>query len=225
MRPRRVAPFFALIITACFPTITHGPRVENGFVFGMTAATTSGDEHVEGDEGGIRLREGTLGAFVGQGWAASDRRKPSAYFGLVVPAFIPYAQADLYVQVPQAWTGPLAAGVGGTGSIEGGSLYSQIGFQPERGLGWQAMAGYGVRTSTSRDQSTSPAWVGNIGLSFASGHFRGLLFVQGADGRAPGNCFTEPATQIRRCETGPHARAMSLGVSLGRHRQSVGSPP
>ena len=222
---RRFAPYCAPLITACFPTITHGPRVENGFVFGVTAATTSGDTHTEGDEGGVALREGTFGAFLGQGWASTNPRKPSAYFGLVVPAFVPYAQVDLYVQAPQAWTGPLAAGLGGTGSIEGGSLYSQVGFQPERGIGWQAMAGYGVRTSTATDQSTSPAWVGNLGLSLASGHFRGLLFVQGADGRAPGNCFTDPSTQIRRCETGPHGRAVSIGVSLGRHQRSVGPPP
>lgn len=143
---------------------------------------------------------------------------------MVVPAFVPYAQADLYVQAPQAWTGPLAAGVGGTGSIEGGSLYGQAGFQPDRGIGWQVMAGYGVRTSTSSEQSASPAWVANVGLSLASGHFRGLFFVQGADGRAPGNCFTDPATLTRRCETGPHGRALSLGISLGRHQRSVGPP-
>jgi hypothetical protein len=221
---RRLAPVCAVVVTACFPTITHGPRVEDGFVFGVTAATTSGDTHVEGDAG-VALREGTLGAFIGQGWASTDRRQPSAYFGLVVPVFVPFAQADLYVQAPQAWTGPLAAGVGATGSIEGGSLYGQLGFQPERGIGWQAMGGYGVRASTSRDQSTSPAWVGNVGLSFASGHFRGLLFVQGADGRAPGNCFTEPVTQARQCDTGPHGRSVSIGVSLGRHQRSVGAPP
>lgn len=194
-------------------------------MFGVTAASTTGDTHVEGDEGGVALREGTFGPFIGQGWAASDSHKPSAYFGLVVPVFVPYAQVDVYVQAPQAWTGVLAGGVGGTGSIEGGSLYGQFGYQPERGIGWQAMAGYGVRASISSEQSSSPAWVGNVGLSLASGHFRGLLFVQGADGRAPGNCFTNPATQSRQCETGPHARAVSIGVSLGRHRRNVGPPP
>ena len=222
---RRLAPLCVPFITACFPTITHGPRVESGLVFGLTAATTSGDTHTEGDEGGVALREGTLGPFLGQGWASTDPHKPSTYLGLVVPLFVPYAQLDLYMQAPQAWTGQLAAGLGATGSIEGGSLYTQFGFQPERGIGWQAMAGYGIRTSTSTDQSTSPAWVGNVGLSLASGHFRGLLFVQGADGRAPGYCLTEPATQVRRCDTGPRARAVSIGVSLGRHQHSVGPPP
>ena len=224
MRARRFASIGLLFVTACFPTITHGPRVEKGLAFGLTAATTSGDTHTEGDDG-VALREGTFGAFIGHGWESTNRRKPSAYFGVVVPVFVPYAQADLYLQFPQAWTGTLAAGLGATGSVDGGSLYSQFGFQPERGLGWQAMAGYGVRTSTSRDQSTSPAWVGNVGLSFASGHFRGLLFVQGADGRAPGNCFTEPVTQSRHCDTGAHGRAISIGVSLGRHQRNVGAPP
>jgi len=226
MRLRRFAPLGALLVTACFPTITHGPRVENGFVFGVTAATTTGDTHVEGDEG-VALRTGTFGPFIGQGWASTDRHKPSAYLGLVVPVFVPYAQADFYVQAPQAWTGggALAAGLGATGSIEGGSVYTQFGFQPERGIGWQAMAGYGVRTSSSTEQSTSPAWVGNVGLSFASGYFRGLVFVQGADGRAPGNCFTEPASQSRHCDIGPHGRAVSVGISLGRHRRNVGAPP
>jgi hypothetical protein len=225
MTPRRLMPFGALLVTACFPTITHGPRVEDGFVFGLTAATTSGDTHTEGDEGGFALREGTFGPFIGQGWASTDPHKPSAYVGLVVPLFFPVSQLDLYVQAPQAWTGQLAAGLGATGSIEGGSVYTQFGVQPERGVGWQAMAGYGVRASSSSQQSTSPAWVGNVGLSYASGRFRGLLFVQGADGRAPGNCFTEPLTQTRQCDTGPHARAVSIGISLGRHRRSVGAPP
>ena len=225
MKVRRLAPLAAPLITACFPTITHGPRVENGFVFGVTAAATTGDTHTEGDEGGFALREGVFGPFVGQGWAATDRQKPSAYVGLVVPVFFPFAQLDVFMQAPQAWTGSLAAGLGATGSIEGGSLYTQFGFQPERGVGWQAMAGYGVRASSATDQSTSPAWVGNVGLSFASGHFRGLLFVQGADGRAPGYCSTEPVTQARQCETGPHARAVSIGISLGRHQRNVGAPP
>jgi hypothetical protein len=223
MISRRVAPVGALFVTACFPTIVHGPRVENGVVFGVTAATTSGDTHVEGDEG-LRLRTGTLGPFIGQGWVSADPHKPATYLGLVVPLFIPYSQLDLYVQAPPAWTGAFAAGLGATASIEGGSLYSQFGFQPDRGLGWQAMAGYGVRTSSARDQSVSPAWVGNVGLSLASGHFRGLLFVQGADGRAPGNCFTEAATQTRHCDTGARGRAVSIGVSLGRHQRNVGQP-
>jgi hypothetical protein len=227
MTLRRLVPLGLPFITACFPTITHGPRVENGFVFGVTAATTSGDTHTEGDEGGFALREGTLGPFIGQGWASTDPHKPSAYLGLVVPLFFPVSQLDLYVQAPQAWTGggQFAAGLGATGSIEGGSLYTQFGFQPERGVGWQAMGGYGIRVSSATDQSTSPAWVGNVGLSFASGHFRGLVFVQGADGRAPGYCLTEPTTQSRQCDTGPHARAVSIGVSLGRHGRSVGAPP
>ncbi len=224
MNGRRLALSGVLLVTACFPTITHGPRVEHGLAFGVTAATTSGDTHTEGDEG-LALREGTFGAFIGHGWESTNRRKPAVYLGVVVPVFVPYAQADLYVQAPQAWTGPLAAGLGATGSIEGGSLYTQFGFQPERGIGWQAMAGYGVRTSSSSEQSTSPAWVGNIGLSFASGHFRGLLFAQGADGRAPGNCFTNSATQVRQCETGPHGRVVSFGVSLGRHQKNAGAPP
>jgi len=220
---RRIAPLGVFLVTACFPTITHGPRVENGVVFGLTAATTSGDTHVEGDEG-VGLRTGVLGPFIGQGWAATDPHKPSTYLGVVVPLFPLYSQLDLYLQAPQAWTGSLAAGLGATGSIEGGSVYTQFGFAPERGIGWQAMAGYGVRSSSSRDQSTSPAWVGNMGLSFAGGHFRGLLFVQGADGRAPGNCFTEPATQARHCDIGARGRAVSIGVSFGRHSVSVGPP-
>lgn len=222
---RRLAPLAMLLVAACFPTITHGPRVEKGFVFGVTGASTTGDTHVEGDEGGIHLRGGVFGPFLGYGWTSDDRRKPAAYLGLAVPAFFPYAQADLYVQAPQAWTGPLAAGIGGVGSIEGGSAYGQLGFQPQRGIGWQMMGGYGVRTSSSDFQSSSPAWIGSVGLSLATGHFRGMLFVQGADGRAPGNCFTDPSTHSQQCDTGPHARAVSFGVSLGRHQRNVGAPP
>lgn len=222
---RRVAPIGAMLVSACFPTIVHGPRVENGFAFGVTAASTSGDTHTEGDEGGIHLRDGAIGAFIGQGWAPSNPRSPGAYVGVVVPVFFPYSQLDLYIQAPTAWTGALSAGLGAMGSIEGGSVYTQVGIQPESGVGWQAMAGYGVRASSSRFQGTSPAWIGNLGVSFASGHFRGLLFVQGARGREPESCFTDPSTQRQQCELGDRARAISFGVSLARHQRNAGPPP
>ena len=39
-----------------------------------------------------------------------------------------------------------------------------------------------------------------------------------------GGLETEPATQARHCEIGARGRAVSIGVSLGRHSVSVGPP-
>ena len=48
-------------------------------------STTSGDAHTEGDEGGIFLRNGIIGAYGGYGWASSSRTNPGFYLGIAVP--------------------------------------------------------------------------------------------------------------------------------------------
>ena len=85
MAKKVVALFCALILGACFPAVTHGPRVEPGFTAGVTGAYTTGDTHVEGDEGGIHLRQGVIGPYAGYGWSAASARSPRLYLGVAVP--------------------------------------------------------------------------------------------------------------------------------------------
>src|SRR5206468_1469490 len=122
--------------SACFPTMMHGARVEDGAAVGITAATTSGPAHVEGDEGGIRLRQGMIGLYTGYGWAAATSHQPGFYLGATVPVFFPAAQIDAYMQMPPAWTGSYSAGVGTTADFLGATGYAQFGQQNERGSGW-----------------------------------------------------------------------------------------
>src|ERR1043166_5905397 len=127
-RKRVVAGILALTgTTACFPSIMHGPRVENGATFGITAASTTGDTHTEGDEGGIHLRTGILGAYAGYGWAPATTSRPGFYLGATVPVFFPATQIDAYMQLPPAWTGPLQGGFGVSTDLEGATGYTQLG--------------------------------------------------------------------------------------------------
>jgi hypothetical protein len=186
---------------ACFPAVTHGPRVESGLTAGVTGAYTWGPTHVEGDEGGINLREGVVGPYAGYGWAPARATRPGVYLGVAVPAYFPLAQVDAYVQAPPAWTGPLSAGVGVVASLEGVHGYGQVGRVNDRGVGVYLTGGYGSRESTSRIQGSSPAWFGGAALQLATGHLRTQLFVQGATGHAPDWCREEPGLP-RECPRG-----------------------
>jgi hypothetical protein len=208
---------------ACFPAVTHGPRVESGLSVGATGAVTYGPTHVEGDEGGINLREGVVGPYVGYGWAPSSPGRAGAYIGLAVPLLFTLAQVDVYVQAPPAWTGPLSAGAGVVASPEGVHGYGQVGRVSDRGLGWYLTGGYGRRESWSTAQSSSPAWFGGAAIQLATGRFRTHLFVQGADGRIPGNCFTESPSGPEVCARGERARAVALGATLGWHSRRAGA--
>ena len=207
----------------CFPAITHGPRVEPGFTAGVTGAYTTGDTHVEGDEGGIHLRQGVVGPYAGYGWSSASARSPRLYLGVAVPVLLTFAQVDAFVQAPPAWTGGLSAGAGVVASAVGVHAYGQAGRVSDRGVGWYLTGGYGRRDSWSTAQSSSPAWFGGAAVQLATGHVRTHLFVQGAQGRLPANCSEEPG-QPRTCPLGERAGAVAVGASLGWHRRRAGAP-
>jgi hypothetical protein len=207
--------------SACFPAVTHGARIEEGWIGGVMAGTTSGDTHVEGDEGGIHLRQATIGPFVGYGSAPVRRWEPGYYLAVAAPVFVPYAQLDAYLQLPPAMTGPLAAGLGLTASIEGLHGYGMLGGDFDKTRSWYIAGGYGSRESSSRFESTSPVWFGNGGVIIAYGYLRTQLFVQFASGRIPGSCFDDPATRTRVCDRGEPARALSAGIALGRQEHNA----
>jgi hypothetical protein len=175
---------------------------------------------VEGDEGGIKLRQAVVGPYVGYGWAPSSPSRPGLYAALAVPVFFPLAQLDGYLQVPPAWTGGLSAGIGAVASAEGVAPYVQLGMQPDRGVGWYVSAAYGVRESSSTIQSTSAAWMGTAALSISSGWVRSHVFVQAANGRIPGPC-NEETPGARSCTRGEQASALAVGISVGRQSRNV----
>jgi hypothetical protein len=203
----------------CFPAITHGARIEDGWVAGLTGGLALGETHVEGDEGGIRLRQPIIGPFVGYGNAPAQASQPRFYIGAAVPVFFPLAQIDAYAQLPPAWTGSLALGAGAVASSEGVTGYALMGGDLNPASAWHIGAGYGRRTSSSRFQSSSPAWVGSAGIEMASGYLRTQLFVQAAVGNRPGSCFDDPVSHRSTCTRGENANAAALGVTVGRHQK------
>jgi len=210
----------ALAITCgCFPAMTHGARIEDGFIVGLTGALASGETHVEGDEGGIRLREPIIGAFIGYGSAPIRRDLPRFYVGAAVPVFFPLAQIDAYIQLPPAWTGSLAVGAGGVASIEGATGYALVGGEINPSTAWHVGAGYGRRNSSSTSQSSSPAWVGSATVEMARGYLRTQMFLQVASGEIPGQCFNDPVIRRSTCTRGEHRSAAALGISLARHQR------
>jgi hypothetical protein len=195
----------------------HGARVENGASFGLTASTTSGDTHTEGDEGGIHLRSGIIGGYAGYGFPPESATNPGLYVGVAVPVLFPGTQVDVYFQAPPAWTSPLQAGIGFTADLESANGYAMLGRQNERGSGWSLHAGYGVRGAASDLLGRSPALFvgGAVHLPFAR-HGRAQGYIQTAQGRDPENCFT--GSTIGRCTPGRPTRALTAGVAVGWHR-------
>jgi hypothetical protein len=219
--PRIIAAIGLLCVSGCFPAVTHGARVEDGWIVGMMAGSTSGDTHVEGDEGGIHLRQAVIGPFVGFGSAPDRPTQPGYYIGAAVPVFFPFTQLDGYLQLPPAWTPHFATGLGGTASLEGAHGYAMVGGDFDRARSWYFAGGYGSRQSSSQFQSTSPVWFANGGIIMASGYLRTQLFAQFATGRIPSSCFTDPTTHADVCDRGEQARALSIGLSLGRQQHNA----
>ena len=218
---RIVAIFGLAAVSGCFPALTHGARVEDGWIVGVMAGSTSGDTHVEGDEGGIHLRQAMIGPFVGYGTAPARPAVPGYYIGAAVPVFFPGTQVEAYLQLPPVLTPHFAAGLGGTASLEGAHGYAMVGGDFDRTTSWYVAGGYGSRQSSSRFQSTSPAGFANGGIIIASGYLRTQFFAQLATGRIPGSCFTDPVTHADVCNRGEPARAVSFGVSLGRQQPNA----
>ena len=206
-------------VTGCFPAITHGPKIEDGFIVGVTGAIPSGPEHVEGDEGGIRLRNPVLGPYAGFGVAPSTPRDVGFYIGAAVPLLFPLAQVDAFVQLPPAWTGPLSAGVGMIASVEHIDGYAMLGGQLDRLTAWHVGLGYGTRWPES-NKTQSAAWVGSVALERAHGRLRTQFFAQFAHGRPPESCANYPGAPA--CSPAPRETATAVGMSIGRHRRSAG---
>jgi hypothetical protein len=225
MRPTPIALVRALTgvllagVAGCFPAITHGPRIEDGLVVGVTGAIPRGPEHVEGDAGGIRLRNPVGGPYAGFGVAPARPQDPGYYIGVAVPLLFPMTQVDAFIQLPPAWTGPLSAGVGTIVSVEHVDGYAMLGGQIDRLTAWHIGLGYGTRWPES-NKTTSAAWVGSLALEKAHGRLRTQFFAQFAHGRPQESCPDYPGAPP--CVAPPRETAAAFGMSIGRHSRSAG---
>lgn len=193
--------------TACFPAITHGPRIDPGLTLGATVSTTGGPTYTEGDDGGIHLRQGQIGLHAGYGWEPATPSRPGFFAGVAIPVFFPAAQVDLFVQAPPAWSGRFAAGVGVNADAEREDLHVQFGRISDAGNGWFLMQGID-RRRPGTFYSTSTVSVTGAALQFTSRAARTYVFAQYATGRTPGVCVSEP-----ECRGDP-SKALALGVTI-----------
>lgn len=125
------------------------------------------------------------------------------------------------MQLPPAWTGPLAAGVGGVAYFEGATGYALVGGEFSKAAAWHVGGGYGTRQSSSTFRGRSPAWVGSVAVELKSGFLRTQLFAQYSAGRIPEWCFDDPVSRKRSCTPSDLARTLSLGLSLGRQQHNA----
>ncbi len=196
-----------MLSTACFPAITHGPRIDPGPTIGATVSATGGPTYTEGDAGGIHLRQGQIGLHAGYGWEPASPRHPAFFASVAVPVLFPAVQVDLFVQAPPAWTGRFAAGVGVNADFEREDLYVQFGRISDAGNGWFLMQGIDRRQPSSF-YSASTVSVTGAALQFTRRTLRTYVFAQYAAGRTPGACASLPSCR------GEPSTALALGVTM-----------
>lgn len=192
----------------------HGPRVERGLSVSGNVSVAAGPTHTEGDEGGIRLRNGTAGVGLGYGWRAADRANPSLFVGGYVPILFPVAQLDVFMQAPEAWTGPTSGGVGVNVAVDHVAPYLQWGMVDAKGTGWSILQGVSVRTDDNV-QDGQVSWMPGVAAHFGLGRQRLHLYAMGAFGRLHRSCFSETGGS-RTCP-GDRAYALLAGLAI-EHR-------
>ena len=205
---------------ACFPAMLHGPRVERGFALSANVSMAAGPTHTEGDEGGLRLRNGTAGLGLGYGWRAAKRKQPSVFVGAYVPIAFPAAQLDVFTQAPEAWTGPTSGGVGVNVAWDHVAPYLQWGMVNARGSGWSILQGVSVRTDEN-EQDGQVAWTPGVAAHFGLGQQRVYLYAMGAFGRLNRTCFSETGSRI--C-AGDRSYALLAGLAYEYHFWKAATP-
>ena len=198
---------------ACFPAMLHGPRVEEGLSMTINVTRAMGPTHTEGDNGGIRLRNGTAGLGVGRGWRGTTPTNASFFVGAYVPVTVLAAQLDLFAQAPAAWTGPTSGGVGVNVARDHLAPYVQWGVVSDSGSGWSVIQGINVRHDTN-EQDGQVSWMPGAAAHVGLGQQRLHFYVLGAFGRLNSTCFTP--TGGRLC-AGDRAYALLAGLSV-EHR-------
>ena len=221
MQRRRVrllgGAILVLLAAACFPAVTHGPRVDSGLSAGATLGGTVGSpSYTVGDAGGNRLRNAVKAVYLGYGRAPSTPGGFGAFAAVSVPAM----QVDTYLQLPPAWTGAFVGGLGVAADPQAVMPYVQFGKVSTEGMGWWTSLGHGRYTPDGRSLCPSRAWMGTAAIQGTSGPFRSQFYLQGAVGHVPGYRQREPA----RCDRGEAGHALALGASVGWQQRRHTSP-
>ena len=202
---------------ACFPSVTHGPRVESGLSAGATLGGTAGSpSYAVGDAGGNRLRNAVKAVYLGYGRAPS----PPGGFGAFAAVSVTAMQVDTYVQLPPAWTGAFVGGLGVAADPRSVMPYVQFGMVSTEGRGWWTSLGPGRYGPDDRGLCPSRARMGTAAIQGTSAAFRTQFYLQGAVGHVPGYPQREPASCVR----GEAGHALALGVSLGWQQRRNSSP-
>ena len=129
------------LTAACAPMIPHGPDVKPGFSVGASAALGTGPTYENGDDPGPFYRGAVL---VNSAYGL--RSENGSLPAIRVAAQSPTDEAvgtDVYVQVPPAWLGRMAGGVGLLAEFPTGRRlpYAQLGVQDRRGYGVNIVSG------------------------------------------------------------------------------------
>lgn len=200
-----------LSVSACFPPVIHGPRIDDGLSIGGSVAITRGPTYTEGDFGGVRLRHGHVGLHTAYGWEPTSPDRPGFLAGIAVPIFFPALQMDLYMQLPPAWTRAYAGGLGVSGGIEERYVYGQFGRISNTGQGWFLTQGVGHRARGTIRGSSSVSLSG-VAAQFTRRSLRTYVHLQFAYGREPGSCPSSANTSP--CIPGEQSHAVSLGTTM-----------
>ena len=179
--------------------IAHGPSVHPGFSTGASAALGTGPTYENGDDPGPLYQGGGM-VHAAYGWRPARGNLPALRVGLQGPVEGGVG-ADVYVQAPRAWFGPVAAGAGilaeGPGRSGRAIPYAQVGVENVAGFGAHvAVGGYdrGPRQFSgywSHERATV-TWLsaqlpasGEVTLHLHTGLARGHVTRQGANSPTP----------------------------------------
>lgn len=126
-----------LCLAACAPVVTHGPRVEPGWDWGLAA----GWRVTDCDSCGAGLVP-PIGTIARYGWTPDGPEGLGYSIGAMVPGFvlIPASTLDFYVQAPAPPDGVVVGG-GLTAGLRDVMPYVQAGRQDARGRGWYTTQG------------------------------------------------------------------------------------
>lgn len=213
MHPSRVLLLLlVLVVPACVPVATHGPRVEPGGVVGSVIALGTQptlQAEVETGEGSVTPVLPPMGFFARYGWPGEGAEAPiRVAAGVFVPLALPFSlthpELDVYAQLtPQSWS--TAASAGAMVSRSYVSPYVQVG---------RDVAGQSVYTTQSVAffRGAGPratVWMPAAAVQLGAFH----LFVQGGIGR---ETLADDSTRDVRFLMGGVSVAAPLGRGIRR---------
>lgn len=199
-RRARLLAAATLLLAACAPVVTHGPRVDPGMQLTLTAGTV----RPLCDSGCTGGQLPTMGGGLRYGFTPERPELPAFLAGVSVPVFdVAAPELDLYVQGPhrdRSW----GYGAGVLSSPRHLMPYVQVGHTPIHGTGWYFTGGYARLNQYDswwdaggdepvRDHHRRPRyWTPTLALRLPRGEGTLDLYVSGAFGHYVDNVVTSP---------------------------------